>query len=65
MVIFMVNKSTIATCEAPRSFVIDATEVGARSRIASAGKPQWEFPKPLGGGIVIVFRYPFNFTAGN
>jgi hypothetical protein len=23
----------------------------------------WEFPKPLGGGIVIV-SYPFNFTAG-
>ncbi len=24
---------------------------------------RWEFPKPLGGGIVIV-SYPFNFTAG-
>jgi Gram-negative bacterial tonB protein. len=24
----------------------------------------WEFPKPLGGGIVIV-SYPFNFTAGD
>ena len=24
---------------------------------------KWEFPKPLGGGIVIV-SYPFNFTAG-
>jgi hypothetical protein len=23
----------------------------------------WEFPKPLGGGIVIV-SYPFNFTSG-
>ncbi len=25
---------------------------------------RWEFPKPLGGGIVIV-SYPFNFTAGS
>jgi TonB family protein len=25
---------------------------------------RWEFPKPLGGGIVIV-SYPFNFTAGD
>jgi hypothetical protein len=24
---------------------------------------RWEFPKPMGGGIVIV-SYPFNFTAG-
>ena len=25
---------------------------------------RWEFPKPMGGGIVIV-SYPFNFTAGS
>ncbi|HEX7501397.1 MAG TPA: AgmX/PglI C-terminal domain-containing protein [Polyangia bacterium] len=24
---------------------------------------RWEFPRPVGGGIVIV-SYPFNFTAG-
>jgi hypothetical protein len=35
---------------------------GAESCVVQAVR-RWEFPKPAGGGIVIV-SYPFNFTAG-